>query len=169
MKTKYLLIPVSMLLATGLIGCQIRAHRKAQPYYLEYWLNEASDRKEDDPNRPRGVIYLDNENNYKEFSDKTLTFRDKLQEVIKPLSPSAGEVDKEVKNTDGRYIMYEIRSYLGTFDACIMYINEDGILSTNAYAGGKGAPKAQHYVYDIGKDAAKEIIDYAVATYITQE
>ena len=84
------------------------------------------------------------------------------------LTKALESVNKEVKNTDGRYIMYEIRSYLGTFDACIMYINEDGILSTNAYAGGKGAPKAQHYVYDIGKEAAKEIIDYAVATYITQ-
>ena len=169
MKNKILLIPTALLVVSGLMGCQFRKQRTVQPYYLEYWLDEAGNRKEDDPNRPHGTIYLDNENNYKKFDDKTLTFRDKLQEVTKSLSLAAGEVDNEVKNTDGRYIMYEVRAYLADFDSCVMYINAEGTISTNAYAGGWGAPKAQHYIYYIGKDAAKEIIDFAVTTYVNQE
>ena len=98
-----------------------------------------------------------------------MTFRNKIQEVVKPLSLTPKKVDKEVKNTEDRFVYYHITAYLDNFDACIMYINADGTISTNAYAGGWGAPKEQHYIYDIGKDATKEIIDFAVATFITQE
>ena len=157
------------MVAASLMGCQVRERRRAEPYYLDYWLNEAGDRKEEDPNTPKGIVYVDNENNYKEFNDSSLKFRDKIQEVTKSLSLKPNKTNDEVKNTNGRYVLYEIRAYLDVFDTCVMYINEDGTLSTNAYAGGKAAPNAQHYVYDIGKEAAKEIIDYAVATYITQE
>ena len=168
MKKKLLLIPTTLLLVSGLMGCQFRKQRTVQPYYLDYWLNEASDRKEDDPNRPHGSIHNKDEQIEQGFSDSSLKFRDKLKEILRPIELTPGEVDKEVKD-DNYYVLYQIHAYLADFDSCLIYINEDGTISTNAYAGGWGAPKAQHYVYDIGKDATKEIIDYAVASYITKE
>lgn len=168
MKNKILLIPTALLVVSGLIGCQFRKQRTVQPYYLDYWLDEASDREEDDPNRPHGFIHNKDENIDQEFSDSSLKFRDKLKEILKPIKLTAGEVDKEVED-DNSYVLYQIRAYLADFDSCVMYINAEGTISTNAYAGGWGAPKEQHYVYDIGKEAAKEIIDYAISTYITNE
>ena len=168
MKSKFLLIPTAILLVTGLIGCQVRKQREVEPYYLDTWLNIAELRKANDPNHPTGTVALDKEHSVC-FDDADLTFRNKIQEVVKPLSLTPKKVDKEVKNTEDRLVYYHITAYLDNFDTCIMYINADGTISTNAYAGGWGAPKEQHYIYDIGKDATKEIIDFAVATFITQE
>jgi len=168
MRKKILILGVTTLVfGSSLMGCQFHKKREAPPYYLEYWLDVAGNRKENDPNGPKGSITIDEEHTY-DFTDKDLAFRNKFEEVIKPISLTPKKVDKEIKVTDDKYVMYRISAPLADFDDCIIYINMDGTISTNAYAGGFAAPKAQHYIYDIGKDATKEIIDFAVSSYINE-
>ena len=154
MKNKLLIIPTCLLSIT-IIGCYSREVEKIS---LETWLGIITSPSED-PNAPTFSVTLDDGESQSSY-DFDLVIGNALKKVSYTGSEKSG---KKEKNYSFNYV---IRENINRFDACFIGVCEDGTLTTSAYASGWGAPKSQFYTYEIGEEAAKEIIDLAKNRYV---
>lgn len=159
MKKKLLVLPIITLIFTSLAGCNLFKPAEVDPIYIDSWL-ECATTPENNPNA--STFWLKDETDYSSLYDYGLVVRDAIKEKVKEIAPKKV---KEQKTTDGDYAGYQIRDYVGRFTACSIFVFDDGTIASNNYGSGWGAPKSQHFVYDIGKEASTELLAKIKARY----
>ena len=153
MKKKLLFIPIITLIVSVLSGCNWFKPQEVDPIYIESWLNSAKT-PDKDPNAPE-VWYQDEDEKTHSCYDFGLEIRDAIKSKVKNVSPSQEKYNKELTKTT---IGYQIHTNFARFNSCLIYIYEDGYVCSNNYGGGWGAPKSQHFLYNIGEANALELI-----------
>ena len=154
MKNKFLIIPTCLLSIT-IIGCD---SREVERISLGTWLGGIKSPSED-PNAPTFSVILDDGESQSSY-DFDLVIGNALKKVSYTGFEKSGKKEKKYS------FNYMIREHINRFDGCFIDVYEDGTLTTSAYASGWGAPKSQFYTYEIGEEAAKEIIDLAKNRYV---
>ena len=153
MKKKLLFIPIITLIVSVLSGCNWFKPQEVDPIYLDSWLDSAKT-PDKDPNAPE-VWYQDEDEKTHSCYDFGLEIRDAIKSKVKNVSPSQV---KECKESTKTAIGYKIHTSFARFNSCLIYINEDGYVCNSNFGSGWGAPKSQHFLYDIGKAEALELI-----------
>ena len=151
MKKKLLFIPIVTLAISFLIGCE---HKEEAPIYIESFLNSAKT-PDKDPNAPEFWYKDDNGHKYGDY-DYGLVIRDAISSKVKGIEPI---IENNIKEATESTINYQIRTYFAHFNCCIIYIYEDGYIGSNNYGSGWGAPKSQHFLYNIGETNALDLIN----------
>ena len=141
----------------SLSGCNPLEAKEVAPIDLKTWLSSLETPQEN-PNAPTFSVALENGEICKDY-DYDLS----IAEAIKKLDYT--DYQKKITKKGESAFQYTIHKRLERFDACFIYIYEDGTLTTSAFGGGWGAPKEQLFTYKIEEEAAKKIIDLARDTY----
>ncbi len=164
MKKKVIIIPVILL--SSLLGACHRLSlfepKEVSPVSIQGWLSVSKNPSED----PNGSEFWikDNDEEKTRYYDYELKVRDILEANI--ANHSGNEVkSNDIARSNLDFIGYQIRANYNHLDGCVIYVYEDGTITTQAYGSGWGAPKPQFYVYDVGKTVTDKIISEVKERY----
>ena len=164
MKKKTIIIPVILL--SSLLGACNRLSLfkpdEVSPIGIQEWLDASKDPSEN-PNC--GEFWIkENAEEKNRHSDYELKVRDIIKNNV-PNNKGSQIDSKGLVRENVDFVGYQLRADLSRLDNCIIYVYDDGTVTTQAYGSGWGAPKPQFYVYDVGKTITDKIINEVKERY----